>query len=490
MSRNRLISLGLLILSIGLFLALCFQVYYQSLFSIPVPSKIGNLVLKGSEITFLFFGFLWAYFWFLSATKKVKPVLVVHSFRFAIVMFFFLLPEFIYFFYPLRLVNDSLTQLYLLVEVFLLNSFFSFQFFSFQKFISKTGISFKKILFIVLFALIVLGLVIQFPENKYGAHIRSFYFSISFVIASYLVISNLSLIAKVAQQNLRSRFLQLLFLSFMNCFLFYHFYYEENNGLYNILSVPSHYYVSLMLLPLIFSLLFTSATLFFISFSSVFFQKENEIKNLKQMNRFIKDKMQIEDIFRLLLNNAVSDTKAKAGWLIIEDENGSRIKTKNINLAEVQTIQGLTLPFENNFDWIAHNGILLIRQKLKFDFTPLYSKFNSLIIFKFDYADSLNAKMYLAHDEAGYFEEESIEIIQSYIEHSYLAYENLKLFASSIKAEEVNKELAIASHIQKNLLPKKFPQHQDYEIASFIEPSKNLGVIFLIFISSASQVWQ
>ncbi|MDQ1267073.1 MAG: PPM-type phosphatase protein [Bacteroidota bacterium] len=73
------------------------------------------------------------------------------------------------------------------------------------------------------------------------------------------------------------------------------------------------------------------------------------------------------------------------------------------------------------------------------------------------------------------FSEENIQFIESLGNMAMAAFENERLFQEEIKKKNLEKELAIALEIQKNLLPKEVPICKGLEIAGITIPSQNVG---------------
>ena len=59
---------------------------------------------------------------------------------------------------------------------------------------------------------------------------------------------------------------------------------------------------------------------------------------------------------------------------------------------------------------------------------------------------------------------------------------NAKLYAESLEKKRLEEELAVARQIQLNLLPKKVPEHDNYEFAAFNHPSRQVGGDYYDFI--------
>ena len=63
-----------------------------------------------------------------------------------------------------------------------------------------------------------------------------------------------------------------------------------------------------------------------------------------------------------------------------------------------------------------------------------------------------------------------------------VAMENVKLYQESIERQRLEEELAVARQIQIGLLPRELPRLENFDFATFIEPSRQVGGDFYDFI--------
>ncbi|MBI9073126.1 MAG: SpoIIE family protein phosphatase [Melioribacteraceae bacterium] len=68
-----------------------------------------------------------------------------------------------------------------------------------------------------------------------------------------------------------------------------------------------------------------------------------------------------------------------------------------------------------------------------------------------------------------------IEYISSVGSLAIISIENAKLFKERLEKEKIEKDLELAKNIQKNLLPKKFPKLNSFEISAFNETARQVG---------------
>ena len=75
-----------------------------------------------------------------------------------------------------------------------------------------------------------------------------------------------------------------------------------------------------------------------------------------------------------------------------------------------------------------------------------------------------------------------IEFITTITNIIAVAIENKRLFKQQIAQERLNKELEVASDVQKMLIPDALPQKDRYELASIYKPHSNIGGDYFDFI--------
>ena len=68
-----------------------------------------------------------------------------------------------------------------------------------------------------------------------------------------------------------------------------------------------------------------------------------------------------------------------------------------------------------------------------------------------------------------------IEYISSISSFAIISIENARLIKEEIEKQKIEKDLEIARNIQQNLLPKKFPYSEDYQIAAINKTAKRVG---------------
>lgn len=79
---------------------------------------------------------------------------------------------------------------------------------------------------------------------------------------------------------------------------------------------------------------------------------------------------------------------------------------------------------------------------------------------------------------------EDISLLSVLANQVVVSLNNSKLYAESIEKQRLEEELAVARQIQIDLLPKKVPEHNNYDFAAFNHPSRQVGGDYYDFIQS------
>jgi phosphoserine phosphatase RsbU/P len=474
LSTYRPAALISLVLSIGAFFAVIFQILYRSLDIVPIPSQIDHFILQSTVILFLIGSLLFAKYWTEGIGTEAAWKTIARAGSVTGGVSLILVPEYIYVFYPVQLAFPAYTQLYLFAQVFFIHLYLALLVFYFRKILPEKLVGLKRIVWQVFVALLIFSLFGNFTKYVLPDFVRSFQVSLVFVLGVYLTLQ-IKWIVDVPVTKRIYTSLWLFFISGINLFLVFHYYTEESHGFFNILSLPTEYYLSLLLLPLLFSVLSLLANVFYMPLAKVVDQKENEIRSLTQMSKFIQNKENLDGVFNFLLNNCVNDTEASAGWILLENNNQKEsLKSKNINVDRATVItQSFVQHYGKKLQTQQHINIYDTSTAL-----PVINNmgnYRSLLAFYISLDKGTHGKLFLLKEDEEGFDEHQVELAYSYIGQAKIAYENQQLFLESVKSESVKREVELASHIHKSLLPKHFPQHQQYEIAGFIEPSKDLG---------------
>ncbi|MGV3539350.1 MAG: GAF domain-containing SpoIIE family protein phosphatase, partial [Rufibacter sp.] len=115
-------------------------------------------------------------------------------------------------------------------------------------------------------------------------------------------------------------------------------------------------------------------------------------------------------------------------------------------------------------------------------FKNLDMPFQSLLVMPLASNNRQFGHLYLLREVEQGFDQDSINVVQSFANQTVLTIENLKLIQESLQNERYKEELKIASTVQDRLIPKTFPTDTWFEISSYSQAAKEVGGDFYDFL--------
>jgi serine phosphatase RsbU (regulator of sigma subunit) len=85
------------------------------------------------------------------------------------------------------------------------------------------------------------------------------------------------------------------------------------------------------------------------------------------------------------------------------------------------------------------------------------------------------------------FTQEEIEVLVAFSSQAKITIENAELYKTMTEKQKLEKEIQIAKEIQFALLPKKMPEHPEFEFGGFMLPARGIGGDYYDFIISPDQ---
>lgn len=97
--------------------------------------------------------------------------------------------------------------------------------------------------------------------------------------------------------------------------------------------------------------------------------------------------------------------------------------------------------------------------------------------------EKLSGILLLSGKVAGFrYNSEDLTFLSILANQIMVAMENAQLYAETLEKQRLEEELAVAKQIQTGLLPRSLPVFPDFDFATFIEPSRQVGGDFYDFI--------
>lgn len=305
----------------------------------------------------------------------------------------------------------------------------------------------------------------------------SLLFELIFAVMAIMAILLSANLKWVAYLNFKQKWKGILLIVLITIYIFYFF-----NSLY-VAPVESENFFeafdSLFVLVLFTFILFYSifsllVILFNLPTSSVFEKKMEEALNFQRLSQSISQGENEEEIFEVLLMSSMSAVYADAGWVEINHKDSdNQFIAKLISREEINHVKELVLSaksrtvLKNPFtsDGISDRVIVsLKRYHYKSAFVVPITLQNEVIGF-----------MYLLNEVAESFNNEMINIINTFASQASVAIENFRLMGKAIENERYQEELNIAKNVQRALLPELLDHNEVFDIHAFTEAAAEVG---------------
>jgi serine phosphatase RsbU (regulator of sigma subunit) len=279
--------------------------------------------------------------------------------------------------------------------------------------------------------------------------------------------------------NKKSRSLVLLGAILLSCYIFVRFFYQLADSPELVIDYTD---VCFLLMAVVFVSLYTLAaflvSLFSLPTSSVFEQKSEDLLNFQRLSQSIQQGQSEAQVYDLLFDSTIKASDASAVWFeTIKNGEPQISQLLNINNEQIERIRHLLLAYNiQNIDYINNN---LDRNP---GFRDLTLPWKSLIILPIKSKKHLFGMLYLLKDIEQGFDRETVNVLRTFTSQTILTIENLRLVSESLQNERYKEELKIASTVQENLIPKKFPSDSWFEISTHSRAAKEVGGDFYDFL--------
>ncbi len=212
--------------------------------------------------------------------------------------------------------------------------------------------------------------------------------------------------------------------------------------------------------------------LFNLPTSSVFEQKLEEVMSFQNLTKSLELEEKEDYIYKILFENAIKSTQAKAGWLEIRDKTHQTPKVQNVHNLEDEMVEIFRKYIrtnrrrnivQNTFGASDEPSILSTWGYQSMLYAPLNSNQKSL------------GHLVLLKQEPNGFDNDKKEIIRTFAKQASISIENFRLLEQTIESERYKSELHIAQRIQESLLPKKLNLNPQYEIVAYSSSAYEVG---------------
>ncbi len=197
--------------------------------------------------------------------------------------------------------------------------------------------------------------------------------------------------------------------------------------------------------------------------------KELQIKSLLTITQAINDNISAEGLYGMYQNFLSWDMGITIMALFVKDQNQQWENVSNINYTKTGSKK-------------------LIAELLKFDRLHTIKEGSPEILQSFDIIIPVfHKKDPIAYSIIGGIRNREdlynkIQFITTITNIVAVALENKRLFKRKIEQERLNKEIEVASDVQKMLIPENFPSYPNYQLAGIYKPHSNIGGDYLDYI--------
>lgn len=219
-----------------------------------------------------------------------------------------------------------------------------------------------------------------------------------------------------------------------------------------------------------------------VSLTSVVIENALMFQNLDELNRQLQIKIsqtkslfELSKEFSLLLNEA--DVYKFLSYTVMGNFMINRFALIALNENQ-KVVLGSNFENETFQNFIDELDIQSINSSIVSENQSI-SKSNKLgisLIIPLEIKNKISGFMICGEKMTGIsFTKDEIEFLESLASIAAISLENIKLFREMIEKQKIEEDIRIAREIQKNLLPKNFPQSDVYEIFGMNIPSKKVG---------------
>lgn len=221
---------------------------------------------------------------------------------------------------------------------------------------------------------------------------------------------------------------------------------------------------------------------------------QGQIKRLEALinaSKILNTTLDLDKLLTLILDLATKNLKAARGTIYLIDIERKELWSKVLkgkNLVEIRLPIGTGIAGN-----VAKSGKTInLKDAWKdkrffsgFDLRTGFQTKTMLCMPMKDRKGKIIGVFQIMNKNAGVFTKEDETFLEAFSVHAALAIETARLHQDIVEKERIEKELEIAGHIQRRLLPKELPALDGYEVDAVARPSKLVGGDYYDFIPLA-----
>lgn len=286
--------------------------------------------------------------------------------------------------------------------------------------------------------------------------------------------TRLSWISLVRKQHKAQLALILLLINAINGLVVYHYATNRAALLFSVYELPEIIYIVAIGFSTVYALMAFMALLFYFPVAEIVDQQTQELEGLMEISESARRRESVNQVFDRMFNASIRDTSSYAGWLWFKaDEQDAIVKTKNVNLSQVNSFRDALLP-------IIYNGqitdVLDVPALQAYPtLASMSNGFQSMLALPIVFnGEELGMLCLLKNQEQG-FDKHMTNMARTYVNFALNAYENRQVLEETLRNEHVREEYKLARQIQQRLIPATLAGQNGWSAITYLEPSKEVG---------------
>jgi len=209
-----------------------------------------------------------------------------------------------------------------------------------------------------------------------------------------------------------------------------------------------------------------------------------EIASLLEISHAIESGENLQVLLEFIMKKSMKILRAEAASLLLLDENQKELEFRVALGPKGREVKPHRLPLGQGIGgWVAKNRKPLLIPDVKQDdrFDPTFDQRSGYVtrsivcVPLIRNARTLGVMQALNRTDGKPFTEEDVTTFGIISTLAALAIENSKLVYSAIEKEKMDKDLAVASEIQRLIIPKHLPKVANLEMSGIYIPSRGIG---------------
>lgn len=301
-------------------------------------------------------------------------------------------------------------------------------------------------------------------------------FKILYIIMAIMAIILSGNLKWVAYLNFKQKWKSVLIILLITIYIFYFFnylYVAPDEALEAFNAIDDLFVIVLFTFLLFYSIFSLLVILFNLPTSSVFEKKVEEAINFQRLSQSIQQGESEDQIFDVLLNSSMNAVYADAGWIEVNMDDDTRIRSKHISRENLNRVKEQIMVSKNRT--VIKNPLMADSDSDRVIVNLKKSNYKSVFVVPLTIQNEVKGFMYLLNEVSDSFNKEMINIINTFASQVSVSVENFRLMGEALLNERYKEELNIAKSVQRALLPKELDHDSAFSIHAFTEAAAEVG---------------